>query len=343
MKTSNGWLAGFDKSAQNRGFLHVHTCGLLMRFFAVFVFVCISCVEKKACAEALDLDVALQNTYRACVGIDESLAELKKLAGINTAVTAVGTAAGGSATVVGLVKSKKDKQIAELEKRLEKLKSIEEKHGMNLPDKDSLLAGLEHYYQENKDESKEITDDIAKLTDQSKKLGNWRTGLMAGATATNIAGAAIAGVSLKKGDIQNTINECNDSVSALRVSIARARIEGQDVTEAEAIVKACSGYIGQDVSKIQKQAKGSLISSLVGTATGISGTVTSGMANSDKIRDDNTDSGQAKEKNLNTASNILAGATTAASATATVFNAVQISTIKHVANAAVECEEALVK
>jgi len=65
------------------------------------------------------------------------------------------------------------------------------------------------------------------------------------------------------------------------------------------------------------------------------------MANTDKIRDDNTDSGKQKEKNLNTAANVLSGATTVASATATVFNATQISAIKKVATVAQKCTEVL--
>ena len=99
--------------------------------------------------------------------------------------------------------------------------------------------------------------------------------------------------------------------------------------------------MGQDVSKIQKQAKGSLISSAIGATTGLTGTVTSAVANTDKTRNDNMDAGKQKEKNLNTASNVLAGATTVASGTATVFNALQISTIKRVAQTAAECEGAL--
>ena len=80
-----------------------------------------------------------------------------------------------------------------------------------------------------------------------------------------------------------------------------------------------------------------MISSTVGAATGLAGTVTSAMANTDKTRKDNTESGKQKEKNLNTAANVLAGATTAASATATVFNATQISAIKKVAAVAEKC------
>lgn len=305
---------------------------LLLRFFAVFVLCCISCIEKNACAVALDLDVALQNTYRACVGIDNSLSELKKLAGINTAVTAVGTATGASATIVGLVKKSKDKELEKL------LSNVRENYGRgdyDLRKSENLLGKARDNYTGGNE------SEIEKLEKQSKSLGNWRTGLMAGATATNIAGAAISGVSLKKSGIQEQIKDCDNNVSQLRTAIARAKMEGLDVSEAQTIVNACSGYKGEDVSKIEKQAKGSMISSIVGSATGVIGTATSAAANSSKVRDDDSASGVQKEKNLNTASNVLAGATTAASATATVFNALQISTIKRVAKTAAECEGAL--
>ena len=278
-------------------------------------------------AEVLDLNSALQKTYIACVGIDDELADLKKMAGINTAVTAVGTAAGGAATVVGLVKASKDKRIADLESRLP---NVRESYGQTSYDINAAKNNLQKAAAANAGTAQ---TEIERLTKQSKSLGNWRTGLMAGATATNIAGAAIAGASLKKGDIQGRIDDCLATVSDLRTSIAKAKTEGIDVREAQTIANACSGYIGQDVSKIQKQAKGSLVSSVIGATTGLTGTVTSAVAN--------TDGDKQKEKNLNTASNVLAGATTVASGTATVFNALQISTIKKVAQTAAECEGAL--
>ena len=280
-------------------------------------------------AEVLDLNTALQQTYIACVGIDDELADLKKMAGINTAVTGVGTGLGAGATVVGIVKASKDKKIAELESRLP---NVRESYGQTAYDIEAAKNKLQKAAAANAG-----TTEIERLTKQSKSLGNWRTGLMAGATATNIAGAAIAGASLKKGDIQGRIDDCLANVSNLRTSIAMAKMEGIDVREAQSIANACSGYMGQDVSKIQKQAKSSLISSAIGATTGLTGTVTSAVANTDKTRDGD----KQKEKNLNTASNVLAGATTVASGTATVFNALQISTIKRVAQTAAECEGAL--
>ena len=51
--------------------------------------------------------------------------------------------------------------------------------------------------------------------------------------------------------------------------------------------------------------------------------------------------GKKKEKDLNTASNVLAGATAVASATSTVFSGTQIAAIKRVANVASKCEGVL--
>ena len=120
----------------------------------------------------------------------------------------------------------------------------------------------------------------------------------------------------------------------MRNSIIQARLNGQDITEAEEIVRLCGEYDYADLSKINTKARGATISSAIGATTGATtgavGTVLSASANSQKVRDDNTDTGKHREKNLNTASNIMAGATTAASATATIFNATQIGAIRRV-------------
>lgn len=307
------------------------------------VFLPLILVSNLAHAELLDLNVALQNAYNSCVGIDEALAEMKKLAGINTAVTAVGTGLGVGATVTGFVKSSKDKKIANLEKELQRIKEIEaNKTDFSVPNKAEVLSASDEYFSANKDENRaeEYQNEIQKLTKQSKKLGNWRTGLLAGNTVTNIAGAIIAGKN-NGSDVQVLIDECRASISALNNSILQAKMNGEDVNEAQNIKSACMSYDTVDISKINIRAKGAQISSIVGVGFGAAGTIASGMANSDKIRDDDSDAGKQKEKNLNTAANVLSVGATAASASALIFNATQISAIKKAAEAAQECEKAL--
>ena len=69
-------------------------------------------------ADEASLVAALQKTYSACVGIDDSLSDLKKMAGINTAITGVGTGLGAGATIVGIVKEKTDQTIDDLLREL---------------------------------------------------------------------------------------------------------------------------------------------------------------------------------------------------------------------------------
>lgn len=291
-----------------------------------------------ASANILPLDDALRATYTACVGIDDELADLKTMAGINTAVTGVGTGLGAGATVVGIVKAGKDAEAEELEKLIKELHELED--GKEEPSDAEVASFLKEFETSYDSAIKDLTTAQAKLDElnkQSKSLGNWRTGLMAGNTATNVAGAIIAGNNKVDDDLQAQIDSCKKAVNELQRSMMQARMDGEDISEAQGIVNACKEYNYVDVSPINKRGKGAIISSAVGATTGLAGTVTSAVANTDKTRNDNTDAGKQKEKNLNTASNVLAGASTVASATATVFNATQISAIKKVATVAEKC------
>ena len=183
----------------------------------------------------------------------------------------------------------------------------------------------------------EVESELKKTTKQSKSLGNWRTGLLATSSATNVAGAIIAGTNRIRGDLQSQLDSCVATVDNLRDAIMQARLDGYDVTEAQEIASACGEFEYADISSVNNRGTGAAISSGVGAATGLVGTILSATANSDRTRNDNTDDGKQREKNLNTASNVLAGATTAASATATVFNATQINAIRRVSEIAEKC------
>jgi hypothetical protein len=288
-------------------------------------------------ADEASLVAALQKTYSACVGIDDSLTDLKKMAGINTAITGVGTGIGVGATVVGIVKSQKD---AEAKRIADKINYTEKPYQV-------MPTEAEMNEMRNEFNSANLQNQFDELRRQSKTLGNWRTGLLAGNTATNIAGAIIAGKNRTDGDLQNQIDNCKTAIGELRRARAQARIDKIDVSEANAIVSACEGFETVDISKINSRAKGAMISGIVGATTGLAGTITSGVANSESVRKDGlkpsekTNADWDKEKNINTAANVLAGASTVASGAATVFNATQIKAIKDVANVAAKCTEAL--
>ena len=298
------------------------------------------------------LDVSIQNVRAACNGLSGQMNELKRMAGINTAVTGVGTLASGGATVAGVVKSNVDAQADEIQDWLDRFKnqptdtSGNPKIDMAAIDKEELMnmvasSGAIAVGGADLSEIAAKKDELDQKTQQSKTLGNVRTGLLATGTVTNIAGAVIAGKNRTQGGLSEMINDCIDAVRALENAKMQMYVAGtvtaDDVARADKIIDACGGYKTVDLSVVDNRAKGATISSGIGAATGLAGTITSGVANSTQTRGGD----EVREKNLNTASNVLGGATTAASLTATIFNATQINAVKNLVQVADQCEAAL--
>lgn len=294
------------------------------------------------------LDAAIENVRTACSGISDELSDMKTMAGINTAVTGVGTVAGGVALGTGLAKASVDKKVEAVEAEIIEMDGYHLKK-ISVPEFYLQLGDLLKQVEGAEAAASAIDmrrEELKRLVQKSKNLGNWRTGTVAAAAAANIAGAVIAGTNKVKGDLKSRINQCIEMTRALADARMQAHISKtateQELNRAERIVVACREWENvADIDSINTKAQGAMISSGVGAGLGIAGTVTSAMANSDSVREDNSESGKKKEKNLNTASNILAGGTTVASGVATVFNATQIRAIKRAASVADECEEAL--
>ncbi len=290
-----------------------------------------------------DLTSAIENVRAACGGISNELTDMKTKAGINTAVTGVGTVAGGVALGAGLAKANVDKDISSLETKLAELDGTRELQQITITNGVELQNGLNQYQVslQATTPSQKLQEEKSELEKKSVTLGNIRTGTMAGAAATNIAGAVIAGTNKVRGDLKSQIDECINATKTLSRVKMQARIDKSAdefaLQRADKIVSACSEWEYVDLSKIDNRATGALVSSAIGATTGIAGTVTSASANSKNVRDGDA----TKEKNLNTASNVLAGTTTVASATATIFNATQIKAIKQAASVADVCEGAL--
>lgn len=324
-----------------------------------------------------DLTAAIENVRTTCGDIGTELNDMKKMAGISTAVTAVGTVAGGVALGTGIAKSTTDKDIASWRQRLEALIQTElegeapqalnedaRAEALELianaeaaeepaaesgteggiqgaaPGGGAQTAGTSTVTATTNNEVEAIEDEINKLTKKSKKLGNIRTGTLATATATNIAGAVISGTNRVKGDLKTQISECVASVDALRHIRMQAQMDATatnaELAHAESIIRACGAWDTVNVSAINKKSSAASASGGIGAGLGLAGTITSASAN-------RTDADRSEEKNksLNTASNVLAGATTVAGGIATIMNATQISAIKHAATVADECVGAL--
>ncbi len=105
-----------------------------MRFS--FILMLLGTIVGVAHASDAELTAAIQNVRSACGGIGAELSDMKKMAGINTAVTGVGTVAGGVALGTGIAKMGVDEKADELEAALmaevEKLKKWMQKQGGSL-------------------------------------------------------------------------------------------------------------------------------------------------------------------------------------------------------------------
>ncbi len=306
-----------------------------------------------AWAESPDLSVAIANARTACGGISDDMADLKRMAGINTAVTGVGTAVGVGAVAVGIAKANTDREIEALEKEIAELKAQLDngtvstdavrdgkitKENLNL---DTVDAELKAH--EVPTDVKE--DTVSAQEAKSKKLGNWRTGLLVANTATNVAGVAIAGDNKVDDNLDAKIQGCIAAVDVLSRARMTAQIDesgtSEQLSQARSIIQECGNWESVNLTQINKRAHGAAVASGVGIGVGAAGAVVSMVANNDYIRDDIEGKGPQHEKNLNTAANLMAGGATVASGTATVFNATQIGAIKRAAEIADKCEGVL--
>ena len=163
---------------------------------------------------ASDLDSAIQIATVECSGIDIRLENLKKRAGINTAVNAVGTVVGGVALGTGIAKADVDKEQQGLEAKVKQL--IAEKSNIKI---EKLEIENEQEFQEavrrivydvayNDPSVFSDFEKIGELEQKSKTLGNIRTGTLAASTVTNVAGTAIAATNKVDEGLEEKINKC---------------------------------------------------------------------------------------------------------------------------------------
>lgn len=310
-----------------------------MRVFAVALLVLICGF---ADAKAAELSSAIANVRAQCLPIIDDLNHMKTMAGINTAVTGVGTVAGGVALGTGIAKANMDKDANDID---DLITALEQGGAQQVSDLDTFYKTFASALSETgtitgEQFAQQLRNKKTDLDKQSKKLGNWRTGMMAANTATNIAGAIIAGNNRIDDSLQDKINLCMRAVDDLTDVYMQAKISGtetqNDILRAEKIVRECGAWSVVDVSSIDKRAVGATVSSGIGAGLGLVGTITSATANSNtEFKKQNT------EKNLNTVSNVMAGGTTVASGAAVIFNATQIAAIKNASRIADKCQEAL--
>ena len=281
----------------------------------------------------------LYNATRAvCGGLSDELQHLKNMTTGNTVVSGVGTAAAGGALYAGLSKSKIDREIERLEQQICDA-------GGCTPDGVAAMSDadfLEHVIIPM-GQIAELMEQLGNATKKSVRLGNWRTGLMAGATATNITSAILSNVNRDQSDLIQQITACNNAITRVANAdmVGLNPIENPIVQKLNNVKTWCSNIDADEIEKFEKHQSVAMGTSIAGTVTGVTGTVTSAVANGDNVRNDNSERGRNKEKNLNTTANVMAGATTVFGGVSTGFNIASLTKINKIIKQVKLCEDAL--
>ena len=118
-------------------------------------------------------------------------------------------------------------------------------------------------------------------------------------------------------------------------------IENPVLNEFNTTIQSCGSLKVADIEKIEKRMTVVMGTSIGGAVIGAVGTGTSAAANTDKIRNDDSDAGKEKEKALNTTANVSAGLATATGAVGTGFNISLITLTKKLMKSAEQCENTL--
>ena len=282
-------------------------------------------------------------TKIVCSGISDEISAVSKISKVNTAVTAVGTVAAGGALATGIAKSREEAEIDAL------VRTICNNGGCT-PEGVEKMSN-EEFFSKVMIPMAEIAE-LQKQLDQSKKLGNWRTGLMAGTIGTNLASAIIAGVNKDQSELIQHIQACNEMVQSVNYAVIQLQAAGISPVE-DKIVKGldnvktwCNQIDIKDIEKIEKRMTGVMGTSIAGGVIGVVGTVTSAEANSNKYMDAKnrlslSESDVKKKNSLNTTANVMAGANVATGLVETGLNISLITLTKRLMQQAQRCEEIL--
>ena len=269
----------------------------------------------------------------ACSGISDSVSKISGVAKSNTVVNSIGTVASGGALAMGIAKERVDSDIEKLMEDLCEIGGCDAEKITNMTDEE-----IPHLA-ETLAKIKKLNDDIEREQKQSKKLGNWRTGLMAGNVVTNVVSAVLAGVNKDKSELIQQIQACNQAVKGsadIKRKLQQAGINPIDnpiVGKLNTISSWCGNLDVSNVEKIEKQMGAVMGVSIAGAAVGAAGVATSAAANSDNENDN--------KKSLNTAANVLSGVGVATGVVGVGLNISMINTAKSIIKQSEGCEEVL--
>lgn len=288
-----------------------------------------------------DAEQAFQASRIVCSGISDEIAKVANMSKANTTVTAVGTVAAGGALVAGVKKNKIEEEIDQIIAEMCNNGGCTPEGVAEMDDArffETVIQPMSQLYE------------LQQKLEESKKAGNWRTGLMAGTIGTNLASAIISGLNIDQSELQQHITACNESIALATAAEQKLKMAGVNPIENPVLKKLddlrtwCTKIDTNDIEKIEKRMKGVLGTSVAGTVFGAVGTGTSAVANSDKYMDTTkrvrlSDQDKKKVKNLNTTANVMAGANIATGAVETGLNISLVTLAKRLIANAERCEQ----
>lgn len=316
---------------------------MLKKIFIAFVFIIPISSWADVDSAIASAEEIMEATKIACSGISDEISKVSKISKANTAVTAVGTVAAGGALVAGIKKSQEEEEIDKI------IEEICAKGGCT-PEGVSVMSDKEFF--ENVLQPMAQIEELQQKIDMSKKLGNWRTGLMAGTIGTNLASAIMSGLNINQSDLVQHVSACNEMIKAIPDIESELKKAGVNPNEHRVVKQLssartwCNQIDVQNIEKIEKRMKGVMGTSIAGTAIGVVGVGTSAAANSDKYMNiENkmtlSENDKNKERALNTTANIMAGANVATGAVETGLNISLITLTKKLMDQAQRCEDVL--
>ncbi len=191
-----------------------------------------------------------------------------------------------------------------------------------------------------------------KLMETSKKLGNARSALLGVSAATSVVSMGTGiGAAVDSKKLAEKMEKCNKALQDLKVENGKynSQIESlkdehkelekntlvakhkQIQENVDKMISICHGFDKENITTVKNLMTATSIVSGVGAATGITGTITSIMANKDGKN----------AKGLNITSNIMAGITTGTSGSSVVTSSIAADKVKKDLDKAKECREYL--
>lgn len=207
------------------------------------------------------VNMAIGNVRTNCSGVSAKMESIKKMAGIGTAVNAVGTVAGVGGVASGVIKVKHDVGTAyatggqfgttyaktETDLLLKKLKKeelsvddkeflkkypntekeldIKVKQILDGENKDKVITDLEKESDELEKKIIQYQNNANREQDKSVTSGNIRTGTFALDAISNATGAFVSSKTIADDDFIEQIKKCTESIDSLRTAHTRMKME----------------------------------------------------------------------------------------------------------------------